>query len=46
MSFLTEGTKVRGTYEMERFLGVGSLAEGYCVNRRVFGRQTMNYEVD
>ena len=41
MPMLTEGQKVRGTYEVERFLGEGAFAEVYRVRHRFLGRQAM-----
>ena len=41
MQLLAEGTKVRDTYEVERFLGEGAFAEVYRVNHRFLGRQAM-----
>lgn len=41
MSLLTEGQIVRGTYEVERFLGEGAFAEVYRVRHRFLGRQAM-----
>jgi len=38
---LAEGTKIRDTYEVERFLGEGAFAEVYRVNHRFLGRQAM-----
>lgn len=41
MALLEEGTRIRGTYEVERFLGEGAFAEVYRVNHRFLGRQAM-----
>ena len=41
MSFLVEGQKIRGTYEVERYLGEGAFAEVYRVRHRFLGRQAM-----
>ncbi|MHA2616628.1 MAG: serine/threonine protein kinase [bacterium JZ-2024 1] len=41
MSLLFEGQIVRGTYEVERFLGEGAFAEVYRVKHRFLGRQAM-----
>jgi serine/threonine protein kinase len=41
MSLLHEGQIVRGTYEVERFLGEGAFAEVYRVKHRFLGRQAM-----
>lgn len=41
MPLLTEGTKIRDTYEVERFLGEGAFAEVYRVNHKFLGRQAM-----
>ena len=41
MQLLSEGTKIRDTYEVERFLGEGAFAEVYRVNHRFLGRQAM-----
>ena len=41
MQLLAEGTKIRDTYEVERFLGEGAFAEVYRVNHRFLGRQAM-----
>jgi serine/threonine protein kinase len=38
---LHEGQTVRGTYEVERFLGEGAFAEVYRVKHRFLGRQAM-----
>ena len=41
MALLSEGTQIRDTYEVERFLGEGAFAEVYRVNHRFLGRQAM-----
>jgi serine/threonine-protein kinase len=41
MGMLQEGQVVRGTYEVERFLGEGAFAEVYRVKHRFLGRQAM-----
>ena len=41
MALLEEGTRIRDTYEVERFLGEGAFAEVYRVNHRFLGRQAM-----
>lgn len=41
MPLLEEGTKIRDTYEVERFLGEGAFAEVYRVNHKFLGRQAM-----
>lgn len=41
MSLLQEGSIIRGTYEIERFLGEGAFAEVYRVKHRFLGRQAM-----
>ncbi|MBU1927319.1 MAG: serine/threonine protein kinase [Gammaproteobacteria bacterium] len=41
MSLLSEGQIIRGTYEVERFLGEGAFAEVYRVKHRFLGRQAM-----
>lgn len=41
MALLSEGTKIRDTYEVERFLGEGAFAEVYRVNHKFLGRQAM-----
>jgi eukaryotic-like serine/threonine-protein kinase len=41
MSLLTEGQKIRDTYEVERLLGEGAFAEVYRVKHRFLGRQAM-----
>jgi eukaryotic-like serine/threonine-protein kinase len=41
MDLLHEGQTVRGTYEVERFLGAGAFAEVWRVQHPVFGRQAM-----
>jgi serine/threonine protein kinase len=41
MSLLQEGQMIRGTYEVERFLGDGAFAEVYRVKHRFLGRQAM-----
>jgi len=38
---LHEGQKIRGTYEVERFLGEGAFAEVYRVKHRFLGRQAL-----
>ena len=38
---LSEGQKLRGTYEVERFVGEGAFAEVYRVKHRFLGRQAM-----
>ena len=41
MPLIAEGTKIRDTYEVERFLGEGAFAEVYRVNHKFLGRQAM-----
>lgn len=41
MALLSEGQLVRGTYEVERFLGEGAFAEVFRVKHRFLGRQAM-----
>lgn len=41
MRLLTEGQALRGTYEVERFLGEGAFGEVYRVKHRFLGRQAM-----
>jgi eukaryotic-like serine/threonine-protein kinase len=41
MGLLYEGQIVRGTYEVERFLGEGAFAEVFRVKHRFLGRQAM-----
>lgn len=41
MALLSEGQMIRGTYEVERFLGEGAFAEVYRVKHRFLGRQAM-----
>jgi eukaryotic-like serine/threonine-protein kinase len=41
MRLLEEGTQIRNTYEVERFLGEGAFAEVYRVKHRFLGRQAM-----
>jgi serine/threonine protein kinase len=41
MGLLREGQKIRGTYEVERYLGEGAFAEVYRVRHRFLGRQAM-----
>ena len=41
MGLLKEGQSIRGTYEVERFLGEGAFAEVYRVKHRFLGRQAM-----
>lgn len=41
MALLREGQIIRGTYEVERFLGEGAFAEVYRVKHRFLGRQAM-----
>lgn len=41
MRILREGQDIRGTYEVERFLGNGAFAEVYRVKHRFLGRQAM-----
>jgi serine/threonine-protein kinase len=41
MGLLHEGQNLRGTYEVERFLGEGAFAEVYRVRHRFLGRQAM-----
>lgn len=41
MAILTDGTSIRGTYEVERFLGEGAFAEVYRVKHKFLGRQAM-----
>lgn len=38
---LQEGQKIRGTYEVERYLGEGAFAEVYRVKHRFLGRQAL-----
>jgi len=38
---LDEGVDIRGTYDIERFLGQGAFAEVYRVRHRFLGRQAM-----
>jgi len=40
-AILSEGTNIRDTYEVERFLGEGAFAEVYRVKHRFLGRQAM-----
>ena len=41
MELLKENQIIRGTYEVERLLGVGAFAEVYRVKHRFLGRQAM-----
>ena len=41
MPLLSDGQLIRGTYEVERFLGEGAFAEVYRVRHRFLGRQAM-----
>lgn len=41
MPLLQAGQTIRGTYEVERFLGAGAFAEVYRVRHRFLGRQAM-----
>lgn len=41
MRLLEEGQKIRGTYEVERYLGSGAFAEVYRVKHRFLGRQAI-----
>lgn len=41
MGLLHEGQIIRGTYDVERFLGEGAFAEVYRVKHRFLGRQAM-----
>jgi serine/threonine protein kinase len=41
MHLLPEGTIIRDTYEVERFMGQGAFAEVYRVKHRFLGRQAM-----
>jgi eukaryotic-like serine/threonine-protein kinase len=41
MSLLTDGQIIRGTFEIERFLGEGAFGEVYRVKHRFLGRQAM-----
>ncbi|OHB61904.1 MAG: serine/threonine protein kinase [Planctomycetes bacterium RBG_13_60_9] len=41
MGLLHEGQVIRGTYEVDRFLGEGAFAEVYRVKHRFLGRQAM-----
>jgi len=41
MNLLSDGQIVRGTYEVERYLGEGSFAEVYRVRHKFLGRQAM-----
>jgi serine/threonine-protein kinase len=41
MELLQENQIIRGTYEVERLLGVGAFAEVYRVKHRFFGRQAI-----
>lgn len=41
MNLLHEGQIIRGTYEVERFLGQGAFAEVYRVKHRFLGRHAM-----
>jgi len=41
MGLLQEGQIIRGTWEVERFLGEGAFAEVYRVKHRFLGRQAM-----
>lgn len=41
MPLLQEGDNIKGTYEVERFLGEGAFAEVYRVKHKFLGRQAM-----
>lgn len=41
MPLLSEGQRIRDTYEVERFLGEGAFAEVYRVHHHFLGRQAM-----
>jgi len=41
VGLLYEGQTIRGTYEVERFIGEGAFAEVYRVKHRFLGRQAM-----
>lgn len=41
MALLEDGQRIRGTYEVESFLGQGAFAEVYRVKHRFLGRQAM-----
>lgn len=41
MTILTTGQIIRGTYEVERFIGEGAFAEVYRVKHRFLGRQAL-----
>ena len=41
MPLLKEGENIKGTYEVERFIGEGAFAEVYRVRHRILGRQAM-----
>lgn len=41
MGILSEGQKIRGTYEVERYIGEGAFAEVYRARHRFLGRQAM-----
>lgn len=41
MALLSEGQVIRGTYEVERYLGEGAFAEVYRVKHRFLGRQAI-----
>jgi len=41
MALLQEGENIKGTYEVERFLGEGAFAEVYHVRHKFLGRQAM-----
>lgn len=41
MALLQDGQNIRGTYDVERFLGEGAFAEVYRVRHRFLGRQAM-----
>lgn len=41
MRLLEEGLKIRGMYEVDRYLGSGAFAEVYRVQHRFLGRQAM-----
>lgn len=41
MPLLSDGQRIRETYEVERFLGEGAFAEVYRVRHRFLGRQAM-----
>ncbi len=41
MPLLQEGENIKGTYEVERFIGEGAFAEVYRVRHRFLGRQAM-----